>query len=174
MNKLIFGVDPGAGGAVATLLVEDGVFRLIDTFDMPTAKVKVGKKHRSRILEAAISDNIRNLMVKYGPDNPFVTVDEVFAVIEEVHAMPKQGVSSTFQFGVAFGTCLGVFAGLGIKTKLVTPQTWQKTFRVPKGKEGARVTAARLFPLEAKTFARSKDHGRADAALIALYGTTIK
>lgn len=162
-EKITLGFDPGLGGAFAVVTGKT----LVCVSDMPTAKVKVGKKQRRRLLESSLVENIRIAL-----QNPFLPEGEVTAYVEEVHAMPKQGVSSCFSFGQTYGTILGVLAALGIPTKLVTPQAWQKALRVPKGKQGARIVAAREFPFNSKEFARNKDDGRADAALIALYGST--
>lgn len=163
-DKITLGFDPGLGGAFAVMA---GPRILVLVSDMPTAKIKVGKKVRRKLLESVLVENIKTALA-----NPFLPDGPVTAYVEEVGPMPKQGVTSMFSFGQTYGTILGALAGLGITTKTVTPQTWQKALRVPKGKEGARIVAAREFPHNAKDFARSKDDGRADAALIALYGST--
>jgi crossover junction endodeoxyribonuclease RuvC len=78
-----------------------------------------------------------------------------------------------FAFGRAAGLLEGALAGLGIPVTLVTPQEWQKGMRVIGGKDGARARAAELWPGQAGLFARVKDDGRADAALMASYGQTL-
>ena len=92
------------------------------------------------------------------------------AIVESVSAMPGQGVSSTFKFGAAYGTVRGVIAALEIPVHLVTPGKWKKHFRLSADKEQARALALRLFPASSQHFERKKDHGRAEAALIARYG----
>lgn len=87
--------------------------------------------------------------------------------LEEVGAMPKQGVSSTFRFGYSAGLLRGVLVGLGYRVELVRPTAWRAAMRVPKGKDGSRDRAAQLWPQAADLFARRGDHNRADAALIA-------
>ena len=91
------------------------------------------------------------------------------AVIEQVGAMPKQGVSSTFKFGASFGLVRGVVLALGVPLHHVTPGVWKKHFRLNSDKEKARALALRFWPAS-EHFSRKKDHGRAEAALIARYG----
>jgi hypothetical protein len=93
------------------------------------------------------------------------------AIVERVASMPKQGVSSTFKFGTAYGAILGVLAALEVRTVLVTPQVWKKHFRLDRDKEKGRALALRTFAKTPEPFCRKKDHGRAEAALLALYGT---
>lgn len=125
--------------------------------DMPTALVKVGKTQRRQISEIWLADLVR----EYGPD---------CAWIERVHALPKQGVTSSFSFGMAYGMVRGVLAAFGIPISLVTPQEWKRSFRLGPDKNEARLIAARMFPANAQTFARAKDDGRAEASLLALFG----
>jgi crossover junction endodeoxyribonuclease RuvC len=125
--------------------------------DMPSTIVKIGKGHRRQISEFWLADVLR----VYQPD---------CAWIERVHAMPKQGVTSSFAFGLSYGLARGVLAALGVSVTLVTPQEWKKSFRLGPDKNEARLVAARLFPENASYFTRAKDDGRAEAALLALFG----
>jgi crossover junction endodeoxyribonuclease RuvC len=97
-----------------------------------------------------------------------VTAD-TSALIEKVHAMPGQGVSSMFSFGRAAGIVEGVLAGLSVSFELIPPATWIKSMRTFGGKDGSRQRAQELFPDYAHLFARKKDDGRAEAALLACY-----
>ena len=90
-------------------------------------------------------------------------------IIELVHAFPKQGVSSVWNFGMAFGMARGVISGAFIPTHLVSPTKWKKHFGLDSDKEKARALAISKWP-ECTHFSRKKDHGRAEAALLALYG----
>lgn len=147
----LLGVDPGVSGAIACY---DTELAALVVRDMPTAK---SRQNRSVILENILVDLIHDL----APDE---------AIIELVHALPRQGVASTFSFGVSFGVLRGILAALKIPVNYMTPQEWRKLARVPGrgGDKGAsRIRAAELFPRECNVFARVKDHGRADAALIA-------
>ena len=93
--------------------------------------------------------------------------------LEHVHAMPKQGVSSTFNFGMNFGFIQGVLRAYGIPYELVTPQKWKKEFSCTSDKNTSIEVCKRLFPnVNLKATDRcKKDHdGMAEALLIAEYG----
>lgn len=141
----ILGIDPGASGAIAFYFpVAPDRIRVED---VPTAAGEIDV--------ATLCDIIRVM----GPN---------LAIIEQVGAMPKQGVSSTFKFGMAYGAVRACTAALGIPTHLVTPGRWKKHYRLDSDKEKARALALRLWPSSGQ-FSRKKDHGRAEAALIARY-----
>jgi hypothetical protein len=91
------------------------------------------------------------------------------AVIERVSAMPKQGVSSTFKFGTAYGIIQGVVGALKIPVHFVTPGKWKKHFGLSSDKEQSRARALQYWPARADLFALKKHHGRAEAALLARY-----
>jgi crossover junction endodeoxyribonuclease RuvC len=151
----ILGIDPGASGAIAILDLRGG---LVDTIDMPTVEVQIGKAMKHRVSPELIAEELR----MYAP----------FAVafIEKVGAMPGQGVSSMFAFGEAYGLVRGVLAGMSVPCTFVVPSVWTKAMRVEGGKDGSRKRAMELFPEKAGLFRRVKDNGRADAALIAAWG----
>ena len=92
------------------------------------------------------------------------------AIVECVASMPGQGVSSTFKFGGAYGAVLGVLTALQIPTHLVSPTVWKRHFRLDRDKEKSRALALRSFAKTPEHVARKRDHGRAEAALLALYG----
>jgi crossover junction endodeoxyribonuclease RuvC len=147
-HELIVGVDPGATGAIAALNL-DG--QLAWTIDMP---------HTSGTVQPAlIAHQLTNQLV-------------VEAWVEHVHAMPRQGVASSFKFGMAYGTVLGVLGTMRIPVRHVTPAKWKKAAGLPANKTAARQRACELWPDHAHLFARVKDDGRAEAALIALHGLT--
>ena len=95
------------------------------------------------------------------------------ALIERVHAMPRQGLGSTFRFGQAYGSLLGILAALQIRVVTVSPITWKKHFKLPADKELSRRVALRTFAKTPEHFARKRDHNRAEAALMARYGETL-
>lgn len=134
------GIDPGQTGAVA-VLHPDGY----EVWDWPGDEV-------------AAAERVRYIHNRY---------QVRLAAIEQVSAMPGQGVSSMFKFGANFGAWKGILAALAIPFRTVRPQEWQKGL-VPK-KEGtvkpSLTVARRMFPLA--ELGRQKDHGRADALLIA-------
>jgi hypothetical protein len=143
----IMGADPGASGAVA--------------FYFPSTPDRISV-HDVPLMDGEIDGAaLASLIAQLKPS---------LAMIERVNAMPKQGVSSTFNFGMAFGTLKGVVSALHIPTYLVTPGRWKKHFRLTADKEEARALAIRMWP-SSEHFRRKKDHGRAEAALLAKYAT---
>jgi crossover junction endodeoxyribonuclease RuvC len=151
----IWGVDVGAFGAIAIL---DKDSRELVIIDMPTLKVKRGPRVVNQVDAHMLADALR------GHATP-----DTSALIEKVHAMPGQGVSSMFSFGRAAGIVEGVLAGLSVSFELIPPATWIKSMRTFGGKDGSRQRAQELFPDYAHLFARKKDDGRAEAALLACY-----
>lgn len=153
----IAGIDPGLSGAIAIL--DEMTVRCVDA---PTLAVKSGKKTRQHFDLQAMTRTLRDC----SPDHVF---------IESVHSMPAQGVASSFQFGMGFGMWQGILAAMGIPYTLVTPQRWKKAMLADMGSEksAARLRAGQLFPSSAEQFARVKDDGRAEAALIAEYGRRV-
>lgn len=148
------GIDPGISGALA-LLEDDNT--LSDIVDMPIMPLK---GNRNTVNAAEVSKILKLWLNGSG---------KVTAHLEQVSAMPGQGVSSMFGFGVSYGIVQGVLASLGIPVILVTPQQWKKRAGLlGKEKDMARTMAQRLYPMA--DLSRKKDIGRADAILIAYYG----
>jgi crossover junction endodeoxyribonuclease RuvC len=154
--SFIIGIDPGAAGAVA-ILEPDG--SLVQVFDMPAVEVTVGGKAKRRVSQEMLAAELR-----------LYNVHGTTAVVEQVGAMPGQGVSSMFAFGEAFGLAKGVLAGLGIPVQSVPPARWKRALGLNSGKDAARAKAAATWPQQAGEFKRVKDDGKAEAALIALWG----
>jgi len=144
--KRTLGIDPGAGGALA-LLEGD---RLLHAADMPTMMLK----GRARVMPGGVVD----LIVDWKPDQ---------IALEDVAAMPGQGVTSMFSFGRSVGILEGVIAALGYPLVMVRPATWKRAAGVPADKDAARLMATRLWPDQAALFTRKRDDGRAEAALLA-------
>lgn len=153
MNKVIVGVDPGLSGAVALLDCEKGN---LFTFDMPTEEVIVNKKKKREI----DGDTLHHLM----------KVNPLRVYIEMVTAMPGQGVTSMFNFGMAFGVLRGVVASLGYARSFIRPSKWKKDMGVTSDKDTSLDLMRKLAPACEGFFKRKKDNGRAEAALIALWG----
>lgn len=143
---LVLAIDPGAGGALAWV-TGDG--HLVATADMPVIEVR-GKR---RVSAAGLA----TLMAM----RPVTKV-----VIEGVGAMPRQGVASSFTFGYSAGIIEGVAAGMGIPVEIVMAAVWKRRAAVPKDKGAARMLATRTWPGAAADFKRSRDDGRAEAALL--------
>jgi crossover junction endodeoxyribonuclease RuvC len=148
---MILAIDPGAKGALAFFNPATGALELVDT---PTVEVKRGAKNKVEISAQMLAGIIR----ARSPSE---------AVVERVGAFPGQGVSSVFAFGKAAGLLDGILAALEIPVTYVAPQKWQRDVGARAGKDGNRQRAAELFPAYAQSFARAKDDGRADAALMA-------
>jgi hypothetical protein len=87
-------------------------------------------------------------------------------VIENVHAMPKQGLSSTFKFGKGVGIIYGVAGALRLPVTLVTPNQWKSFHSLRSDKEASRALAIRKWPEHNRYLDRKKDADRAEALLI--------
>lgn len=150
----ILGVDPGVTGAFAVIDTRD--IARVHVVDMPVVMVK-SKRQVRQIPE----DMVAEIVLRIRPH---------FAIIERVHAMPRQGVSSMFNFGCSWGIVRGVLAGLQIPRSYVSPAEWKRRYALGPDKQEARLRAASLFPSCAALFERRRDDGRAEAALLALFG----
>ncbi len=146
------GIDPGLSGAIA---LYDHAENLMDVFDCPLVESN-GKKQM-------FLPGVIEILKKLPIDS---------CVIERAQAMPKQGVSSVFNYGRGYGCYLGILAALQIKHDRITPQEWKKALRVPSDKDAARARASELLPRHANLWMRKKDHGRAEAALLAYFGAS--
>ena len=141
---VVIGIDPGLSGAIAALDATDG--QLVWVLDMPT----LGKV----VNAAELADMLGGEQIRT-------------AAVEAVHAMPRQGVSTSFNFGVSLGIVLGVLGALDVPVTHPTPQAWKKAMGVTADKASSRRRATDLWPAWSGTFARVKDDGRAESALIA-------
>lgn len=147
---IVVGVDPGLTGALA-LLAGD---HLAYIADMPVV---------DGIVDCY---TLTDILAGWG------RVDR--AIVETQQAMPKQGVASTFKTGANYGRILGVLAALERPVMHVSPSAWTRGLHVGSDKHTHRRRAMDEWPNHAHMFARTRDDGRADAALIALWATTIK
>jgi len=140
---ITIGIDPGLSGAIAWL---DGTSLLYAT-DLPVLDGRID------------AGTLVDLINEYPLPNT--------VVIEKVSSMPGQGVVSTFKFGQSYGTLLGVFGALKYGMIDVTPRRWKRDLSLSSDKEQARQLAINTWPDLSDLFKRKKDHGRAEAALIA-------
>lgn len=147
MTRPILGVDPGISGGIA-FLYPDG--RIVAD-DIPVVDGQVNV------------DELASVIVLAKPH---------FGVIERASAMPKQGVVSVFKFGQAYGALRTIVALCEIPYRLVAPTVWKKHFKLDSDKEKSRALAIQLWP-GVGCFNRKKDHGRAEAALLARYGAEV-
>jgi len=152
---MIIGIDPGLSGALAFIDKEG-----LTILDMPTLTTKKGAKKRTNIdaytLGRIIEADAHNFKHCY---------------IEEVHSMPSQGISSAFNFGKGFGMLIGIIAANFIPMTLIPPQQWKKDLRVPAEKDGAIARASELLPKYSHLWPLKKHDGRAEAALLAYWGS---
>lgn len=168
------GIDPGVSGAIAVIDTDTDQVAFYDT---PNLEVKSGKKFKKVI------DIGRAVLMLQQLSAGVKTV----VTIEKVNAMPgmkndpdnpgkkipaAMGVTSAFSFGMGFGMWLGVLAALFIPHQQVHSLTWKKSMMADMGKEkdASRIKAMQLYPRTAPDLVRKKDHGRADALLIADWG----
>ena len=151
--NLILAIDPGVTGALA--LYNLSTSQLEDVQDLPSKHV--GKK--IRIDSAILALTIENVAPRVR-----------FALIEEVGAMPKNGSVSMFSFGHTAGTIHGIITANMIPQIYVHPGVWKGALGLSSNKEESLAKAIKLFPAHAHLFSRKKDHGRAEAALLAIFG----
>jgi crossover junction endodeoxyribonuclease RuvC len=153
--KIIAGVDPGLAGAL--FLLDPHSPTTGQAIDMPVHLLARGGRKKYEFDIAGLVGIVTSQPLDH-------------AFVEQVASMPGQGVSSTFAFGKSFGAVLGVLAACRIPTTLISPISWKRALGVPKAKDAARARASQLLPEAAFQWALAKQHGRAEAALLALYG----
>jgi len=154
---LIIGIDPGITGAIC--FFEDG--KIIDVVEMPN--MAEGKKNKRQVNGAQIYHEIykriKNLEKK-----------DIKVVIEQVAAMPGQGVTSMFNFGQSFGVLKGICAAMQIPMYFVRPAKWKKYFNlINSEKDASRTKAIEIFPHFSAQLSRKKDSNKADAILISSF-----
>ena len=153
----IIGIDPGISGAIS--FFEDG--KILDVIDMPS--MAEGKKNKRQVNGAQIYNEIKKRI-------KIVKKGEVYVVIEQVSAMPGQGVTSMFNFGQSFGVIKGICAAMQLPIYLVRPAKWKKYFNLLKTeKEASRTKAIEIFPQISHMLSKKKDVNKADAILIASF-----
>ena len=151
----IIGIDPGLSGGIAIL--EDN--KIKEIFDMPV--MSDGKKNKrqlnSALLAQLIKDNIKD-------------IENTIMVVEQVNAMPGQGVTSMFNFGQTFGAIKGICAALCLPIFFVRPAKWKKHFElINSSKDASRTKVIEMYPSIAEKLSRKKDVNKSDAILIARY-----
>ena len=151
----VIGIDPGLSGAIAVL--ENN--KVLNIFDMPV--MSEGKKNKRQLNSAQlvklIKDNISNN-------------DDISVVVEQVNAMPGQGVTSMFNFGQSFGILKGICSAMRLPVYFVRPAKWKKYFNlINSEKDASRTRAIEIFPYFSPNLSRKKDSNKADAILIASF-----
>ena len=151
----IFGIDPGIAGAIAVL--DDK--KIVDVKDLPT--MSEGKKNKKQLNSANLSQYISSNIVDF---------NKTVVVVEQVNAMPGQGVTSMFNFGQTFGAIKGITATLKLPIFFVRPPKWKKHFElINSSKDASRRKVIEMYPSFAEKFSKKKDVNKSDAILIARF-----
>ena len=151
----IIGIDPGLSGAIAIL--ENN--KVLSLFDVPV--MSEGKKNKRQLNSAQL---VSLLKENISSD------EEVAVVVEQVNAMPGQGVTSMFNFGQTFGAIKGVCAALALPIFFVRPSKWKKHFElINSSKDSSRTKAIEMYPNLSNQLAKKKDVNKSDAILIARF-----
>tara|TARA_Y100000816_G_C25643015_1_gene342268 strand:+ start:55 stop:549 length:495 start_codon:yes stop_codon:yes gene_type:complete len=154
---LIIGIDPGISGSIC--FFQDGVIN--DVVEMPT--MTEGKKNKKQVNGSQIFNEIKERVKKI--DNRDIKV-----VIEQVSAMPGQGVTSMFNFGQSFGVLKGICSAMSLPVYYVRPAKWKKYFNlINSEKDASRTRAIEIFPYFSAQLSKKKDINKADAILIASF-----
>ena len=154
---LIIGIDPGISGSIC--FFQDG--KIIDVVEMPT--MTEGKKNKKQVNGSQIFNEISEKIKK-------LDKEEIKVVIEQVSAMPGQGVTSMFNFGQSFGILKGICSAMQLPMYFVRPAKWKKYFNlINSEKDASRTRAIEVFPYFSGQLSRKKDSNKADAILIASF-----
>ena len=154
---LIIGIDPGISGSIC--FFEDG--KIIDVVDMPT--MTEGKKNKKQVNGSQIYNEILKRVSKF--EN-----HEIRVIIEQVSAMPGQGVTSMFNFGQSFGILKGICSSMQLPMYFVRPAKWKKYFNLLNSqKDASRTKAIEIFPYFSHRLSKKKDSNKADAILISSF-----
>ena len=154
---LIIGIDPGISGSIC--FFENG--KILEVIEMPT--MTEGKKNKRQVNGAQIYNEISKRIDKLEKQN-------VRVVIEQVSAMPGQGVTSMFNFGQSFGILKGMCSAMQLPMYFVRPAKWKKYFGlINSEKDASRTRAIEMFPYFSSQLSKKKDSNKADAILIAYF-----
>ena len=154
---LIIGIDPGISGSIC--FFEDGIVK--DVIEMPT--MTDGKKNKRQVNSAQIFNEINERTKK-------IDKKKIKVVIEQVSAMPGQGVTSMFNFGQSFGVLKGICSAMQLSVYYVRPAKWKKYFNlINSEKDASRTRAIEIFPYFSAKLSKKKDNNKADAILIASF-----
>ena len=151
----IIGIDPGLSGAIAILENK----KVLKIFDMPV--MSEGKKNKRQLNSAQLVNIVRENINNN---------EEIAVVVEQVNAMPGQGVTSMFNFGQTFGAIKGVCAAMGLPIFFVRPSKWKKHYElINASKDSSRTKAIEMYPSLSNQLTKKKDVNKSDAILIARF-----
>ena len=153
---LIIGIDPGISGSIC--FFEDG--KILEVIEMPI--MTEGKKNKKQVNGAQIYNEFVKRINNKG--------DQIRVVIEQVSAMPGQGVTSMFNFGQSYGILKGICSAMQLPMFFVRPAKWKKYFNlINSQKDASRTRAIEIFPYFSTQLSKKKDSNKADAILIASF-----
>ena len=153
---LIIGIDPGISGSIC--FFKDG--KILEVIEMPV--MTEGKKNKKQVNGAQIYNEFLKRINRKD--------DEIRVVIEQVSAMPGQGVTSMFNFGQSFGILKGICSAMQLPMFFVRPAKWKKYFNlINSEKDASRTRAIEIFPYFSTQLSKKKDSNKADAILIASF-----
>ena len=154
---LIIGIDPGISGSIC--FFEDG--KITDVIEMPT--MTEGKKNKKQVNGSQIYNEILKRTNKFQKK-------DIRVIVEQVSAMPGQGVTSMFNFGQSFGILKGICSAMQLPIYFVRPAKWKKYFNlINSEKDASRTRAIEIFPYFSSQLSKKKDSNKADAILIASF-----
>jgi len=154
---IIIGIDPGISGSIC--FFEDG--KVTDIVEMPN--MADGKKNKRQVNGAQIYNEISSRIKNFNKE-------DIKVVIEQVSAMPGQGVTSMFNFGQSFGILKGICSAMQLSTYFIRPAKWKKYFNlINSEKDASRTKAIQIFPYISSKLSKKKDANKADAILLASF-----
>ena len=154
---LIIGIDPGISGSIC--FFNEG--KIIDVIEMPT--MTEGKKNKKQVNGSQIFNEISERIKE-------IDKKDIKVVIEQVSAMPGQGVTSMFNFGQAYGILKGICSSMQLPMYFVRPTKWKKYFNlINSEKDASRTKTIEMFPYFSSQLSKKKDSNKADAILIASF-----
>ena len=154
---LVIGIDPGISGSIC--FFEDG--KILDVVEMPT--MTEGKKNKRQVNGSQVYNEISKRIKK-------IDKKDIRVIIEQVSAMPGQGVTSMFNFGQSFGILKGICSAIQLSMNFIRPAKWKKYFNlINSEKDASRTKAIEIFPYYSSYLSKKKDSNKADAILIANY-----
>ena len=154
---LVIGIDPGISGSIC--FFENG--KILDVVEMPT--MTEGKKNKRQVNGSQVYNEISKRIKK-------IDKKDIRVIIEQVSAMPGQGVTSMFNFGQSFGILKGICSAMQLSMYFIRPAKWKKYFNlINSEKDASRTKAIEIFPYYSSYLSKKKDSNKADAILIANY-----
>ena len=154
---LVIGIDPGISGSIC--FFENG--KILDVLEMPT--MTDGKKNKRQVNGSQIYNEISKRITT-------IEKQSIRVVIEQVSAMPGQGVTSMFNFGQSFGILKGICSAMQLSMYFIRPTKWKKYFGlINSEKDASRTKAIEMFPYFSSQLSKKKDSNKADAILIASF-----